>query len=80
MKKTKVTHLRSNDETKRSYVIKVDTHDDSFRIPVVDVRDGEKAREMATSIQKARNVAQGSKFFQPSFSLLGYSYNHSAKK
>lgn len=78
MKKTKVSLLTR--EGKLSHRIKVETHDDSFTIPVIDVRDGEIAREQAADIIKSRNIAQGSKFFSPSFSLHGYSYNHSMKK
>lgn len=77
MKKTKVSRLTV--EGKYSHRIQVETHMDKFTIPVVDVRDGEKERKAAKAIIKSSNISKGSKYITPSFSLLGYSYNHSMK-
>jgi hypothetical protein len=46
-------------------------------MPVFDVRDQRKKVEM---ILKQRNVDRGSKYFKPSYSVIGYSYNSSMKK
>lgn len=72
---TKISHLKK--ENKFSYGIKVETEKDAFVIPVVDVRDGEDARRKAENIIKSQNKG---KFMQPSFSVMGYSYQVSRKK
>lgn len=46
-----------------------------FNIPVVDVRNGDEARQKANSMAKGTN----SRFIKPSFSGLGLSYNSSKK-
>lgn len=77
MKKTVVTALTKEIDGKKELVgYNVKTHDDEFRIPVVNgVRNPQEAKEM----QKALNIQTGSKFFKPSYSVLGYSYNNSRK-
>lgn len=47
---------------------------------VLDVRNGLKERILANFILKQNNIARGSKFFRPSSSVLGFSYNTSNKK
>lgn len=81
MKKTKVTHLtREFTEGINTLVgIQVETEEDKFVIPVVDVRISPEARKKAESIIKNNRAEQGSKFFRPSFSVLGRSYNVSQK-
>ena len=67
-------------EGKRSYSIKVTTDKSltgPFYIPVVDVRDGEKEREIANGILKA---ARQSKYLRPSFAVGGGSFQVSRKK
>jgi hypothetical protein len=49
--------------------------DDAFVIPVVDVRRGEDSRRRVNEIIKQQNIQRGSKFFKPSYSVLGRSYN-----
>lgn len=50
--------------------------DGRFIIPVADVR---RNRGQVERIEKYANIEKGSKFFKPSYSLLGYSYNISMK-
>jgi hypothetical protein len=45
--------------------------DGKFLVPVIDVRDGEKARQRAKEMQRQN----GSKFFGTSYSLVGRPYN-----
>lgn len=59
--------------------INVETKKESFTIPVVDVRRSDDQRRKANQILKAANIHKGSKFFSPSYSWLGYSYNVSRK-
>lgn len=49
---------------------------DKFVIPVVSTARNESA---VKQIEKAANIARGSKFMRPSYSVLGYSYNRSYK-
>ena len=71
---TKKTNLFNKDN--QLIGIKVETDKEQFIIPVADVR---RNRGLVESIIKASNISKGSKFFKPSFSILGYSYNHSMK-
>ena len=82
MRKTKVTHLTKEyqEGVKTLVGIKVETEDDKFVIPVVDVRVNEDHRRMAEQITKSSNGHKGSKFMKQSYSLLGRSYNVSQKK
>lgn len=76
--KTTVEIIKSED--KRSYDIKVTTPKSltgAFYIPVIDVRDGDKEREIANTILKASKV---SKFFKPTFASGGGSYQVSRKQ
>ena len=58
-----------------SYVINNESKEDGkFKIPVIDVRDGEAARKKISEIRKAVNKQTGSKFMKESFSMLGRSY------
>lgn len=75
---TKVSTIKK--EGQLSHAIRVETDNDTFNIPVIDVRDGEKARISAEKVLKQANIAKGSKYFKPTFSLYGYSYNLSMKK
>lgn len=82
MKKTTVTHLTREftPGTTTLVGIQVETEEDGkFVIPVVDVRVSPAARQKAESILKNSRASQGSKFFSPSFSVLGRSYNVSQK-
>jgi len=72
---TKISTLKKGN--KFSYGIKVKTEKETFVIPVVDVRDGEKERAISKSIIKAQNQ---SKFTKPSYSVMGHSYHVSRKK
>jgi hypothetical protein len=77
MKKTEVTHLHNN---KNQLVgIKVKTDLETFTVPVLDVRRSEDERQIVEKFIKAERSHSGSKFFKPSYSLLGYSYNISKK-
>ena len=70
----KVSTLKQ--EGKASYGIKVETEKETFVIPVVDVRDGDEARNQGERILKAANQ---SRFMRPSFSEMGRSYQVSRK-
>ena len=59
--------------------IKVQTLDETFTIPIIDVRNGYSQRERAEEMVKANSIQNGSKYFKPSYSVLGYSYNNSRK-
>lgn len=83
MKHAIVNKIVSKDETKRSHqiqVIKMDGNieSDRFFIPVVDVRDGIPERGYVNTSLKASS--KPSKFMQPSFSVIGKSYQVSQKK
>ena len=68
-------------EGKRSYGIQVLTpSDETFMIPVIDARDDNEARLTVEAMNKDSNRVRGSKFFKPSASLIGRSYNESWKK
>lgn len=54
--------------------IKVETDKETFTVPVFDVRINRKAAE---GFEKQQRTAAGSKYFRPSYSLGGYSYNSS---
>lgn len=79
MKKTVVTHLTKEYEQgiKTLVGIKVQTEEDTFVIPVVDVRHD---RGKAEFILKSSRAQQGSRFMKPSYSLTGFSYQVSRKK
>jgi hypothetical protein len=77
MKNTEVKHLKRNDELVGIRV--TNTKDETFVIPVIDVRRSEKERAYADSMIKANNVQKGSKFMKPSYSWYGPSYNTSMK-
>ena len=49
-----------------------------FNIPVIDVRDGDKARQAVN--QMLSKGANGSKFIRESFSVLGHSYQTNHRK
>lgn len=51
--------------------------DESFVVPVVDVRISAQHRASANACIKATNKT---KYLQPSYSVLGYSYNLSMKR
>lgn len=72
---TKVSTLKQ--DGKLSYDIKVQTAKDKFVIPVIDVRDGEVARDRVNQIIKSQHR---SKFTNPSYSAGGNSYQVSQKK
>ena len=62
----------------RSHQIEVKTDaGQHFKIPVIDVRDGDNARELIKQIIKR---SSRSKYMSPSFSVGGNSYQVSAKK
>lgn len=48
---------------------------DRFDIPVVDVRHGAASRKRVSAIIKQQNIQRGSKYFKPSYSVIGRSYN-----
>lgn len=79
IKKTTVTKVNVR-EDKRSHGIKVQTHDDAFVIPVIDVRDGENERAAVNNIQKNQRRYTGSKFMSRSYAVGGNSYQVSHKK
>jgi hypothetical protein len=64
----------------QSYGIQVNTKDDLFVIPVVDVRDGEERRGQADNILYASNATKGSKYLRPSFAGWGGCYQNSHKQ
>lgn len=69
-------------EGKLSHAIHVETdgvNAQKFNIPVIDVRDGDKAREAVKKVEKYANITRGNRYFKQSFSLYGYSYNMSMK-
>lgn len=49
----------------------------TFLIPVCDVRVN---RKRAENLQKANNIAKGSRFMKPTMSWLGFTYNDSMKQ
>lgn len=59
--------------------IKVESHNETFTIPIVDVTKSYSQRERAEEMIKENNIQRGSRFFKPSFSVLGHSYNNSRK-
>lgn len=67
-------------EGKRSYDIIVTTKKDKFKIPVVDVRDGETERQNAESILNASKVNNSSRFMRPTFAQGGGCYQTSRKR
>lgn len=68
-------------EGKLGYLIEVSSlKKGKFVIPVVDVRDGKEDRELAERMLKDSNRVVGSKYFRPSYSWYGFSYNQSMKK
>lgn len=81
MRKTKVSHLTQEyiPGEKTLVGIRVETEDDKFTIPVVDVRTSPKHRDRVEEIIKQVNTTKGSKFFNASYSFMGYSYNISKK-
>lgn len=50
-----------------------------FTVPVIDVRRNEDQRRLAEYVIKQNNAQRGSRYFKPSYSILGYSYNVSRK-
>jgi hypothetical protein len=78
-KKTTVTRVNVR-EGKRSHGIKVETHDDAFVIPVIDVRDGENERATVNNISKNQRRYTGSKFMSRSYAVGGNSYQVSHKR
>lgn len=66
-------------EGKCSYELLVTTKDDKFKIPVVDVRDGDQAREKANAILKSSKVTSNSKHMRPTFAQGGGCYQVSRK-
>lgn len=80
--KTKISHLTKEfvPGEKTLVGIKVETGNEKFTIPVVDVRTSDRHRERVEEIIKQSNISRGSKFFNPSYSGMGYSYNLSMKK
>ena len=77
MKKTTVKNLTRNDELVGIQVTNI--KDETFTIPVIDVRRSEKERRYAKSMIKSVNVKTGSRYLNPSYSVMGYSYNKSMK-
>lgn len=75
---TKVTTLKQ--EGRLSYGIKVETSKETFVIPVLDVRDGDAAREQITHTQTTSNYHKGSRFMRPSYAGWGGCYQNSYKK
>jgi hypothetical protein len=78
---TKTRNITS--KNKHSYLIEVtpaNPNKETFRIPVVDVRDGEDARELASKLTRSSNGFRGSKFMKPSYAYMGGSYNVSYKQ
>jgi hypothetical protein len=73
MKKTEVSHLKDKDDNLVG--IKVKTEEETFTVPVVDVRLSENKRNAAKAIIKAANIQRGSKHMKTSYSLWGYKYN-----
>lgn len=71
-----MTKTKNIERDGRVIGIHVETDKESFTIPVADVRIN---RKMVERIQKAANIQTGSKYFRPSFSWSGYSYNMSRK-
>lgn len=77
MKQTKIFNLL--DKQNDLVGVRAETYKEEFVIPVVDVRKSDKHRERAARMQKAVNIKNGSKFFKPTYSGMGYSYNTSMK-
>ncbi len=82
MRKTKVTHLfQEYTEGNKTLVgIKVEKEDETFVVPVIDVRTSDNYRKAVQQFVKEGNATRGSRFMRPSYSVLGYSYNGSHKK
>lgn len=67
---TKTFHLRNK---KNQLVgIRVETEKDIFNIPVLDSRVDNKR---LLKFEKQQNQHRGSRYFKPSYSVAGYSYN-----
>jgi len=67
-------------EDKASYQIEHSRkYDKPFITKVINVKDGSKERQEAKDMIKAANIAKGSKYMKPTYSLRGLSYNHSGK-
>lgn len=72
-KPSKVSHLTKGEgDEKRLIGIKVENDKESFIVPIID---GVKNPQQANLAIKAVNVQTGSRFFKPSYSVLGRSYN-----
>jgi hypothetical protein len=81
-KKSKVSHVfdKKKEEGGRLVGIRVTKgNGDEVDIPVVDATRSEDHRRLVRAIEKASNMQRGSKYFKPSYSVLGYSYNISRK-
>lgn len=76
-KKSVVHHVRQSDAL---VGIKVSTISETFVVPIIDATKSFSQRERANEQIKANNIQRGSKFFAPSYSAWGYSYNVSRKK
>jgi hypothetical protein len=71
----KVTHLiKGSGDNKYTVGIRVETNSGKFTIPVIDVR---RNRDAVERMEKA--AQRGSKYFNPSYSITGHSYNVSRK-
>lgn len=75
---TKVEILQP--ENKLSFSYRVTTDQEQFIIPVVDVRDGDAYVKRVAELEKGANRQKGSKFFLPTASWFGATYNQSMKK
>jgi hypothetical protein len=74
IKMTKVSYLFTKTEPKFLTGIRVETRNDNFVVPVVDVRRGDDARRKISSMEKAVNMQTGSKFFKSGYSENGRPY------
>lgn len=75
---TKVSRLTK--ENTYSYGIKVETEKrGTLVVPVIDVRDGQHARNDGNRLWKNSRVSKGSNFMRPSFSVNGNCYQSSQK-
>lgn len=72
MEKTQVSYTSKGIKIKKA-------NGDQFEIPIVNMTVSESEERRGNRIIKASNRQQGSKFFRPTNSLLGYSYNESFK-
>jgi hypothetical protein len=74
--KSKATKLIKKAGDKNIIGIRVETINETFVVPIIDATLSEDNRRRVAAMEKAM---EKSKFMQPSFSGMGYSYNRSYK-